>query len=91
MNIPGNNHLPIIGKSGEPVMLNAQIIITPQLQNKLKEWQEETGVSMITFGNMVLALGISALSKALDNENQRSELDEEIERIENEIGPSQDS
>jgi hypothetical protein len=90
MNIPGNNNVPIIGQK-EPVVLNAQIIITPALQNKLREWQEETGVSMITFGNVVLALGISALSKALENE--REELDAQIERIESEpeAGSSQDS
>jgi hypothetical protein len=78
MNIPGNN-VPIIGQK-EPVVLNAQIVITPQLQRKLAEWQAETGVSMITFGNVVLALGISQLSKAIDNDKQA--LNAEIERIE---------
>ena len=80
MNIPGNN-VPIIG-SKEPVMLNAQIVITPQLQRKLAEWQAETGVSMITFGNVVLTLGIAQLSKLIDNE--RENLNAEIERIETE-------
>lgn len=88
MNIPGNN-VPIIGKSNEPVVLNAQIIITPQLQNKLREWQEATGISMITFGNVVLTLGIAQLSKLITNE--REELDAQIERIETEDGSSQDS
>jgi hypothetical protein len=89
MNIPGNN-VPIIG-SKEPVMLNAQIVITPQLQRKLAEWQAETGVSMITFGNVVLTLGIAQLSKLLDNDKQA--LNEEVKRIEtkSEDWPPKDS
>lgn len=89
MNIPGNN-VPIIG-SKEPVMLNAQIVITPQLQRKLAKWQADTGISMITFGNVVLSLGIAQLSKAIDNE--REELNAQIERIETESEnwPAQDS
>ena len=92
MNIPGNNNVPIIGKK-EPVVLNAQIVITPQLQRKLNEWQAETGIHMVTFGNIVLTLGIGQLSRLLDNESTRQELNSEIERIENdpETGTPQDS
>lgn len=89
MNIPGNN-VPIIGKK-EPVVLNAQVVINPSLQRKLEQWEAETGIHMVTFGNIVITLGIAQLSKLLDND--RKALNEEVERIEtdSENWPSQNS
>ena len=80
MNIPGNN-VPLIGHSNEPVVLRSETVITAELKAKLQEWQEETGVHMHTLGNVIHALGVAALSRALNDNQQRNELDSEVERI----------
>ena len=87
MNIPGNNGVPLIGHSNEPIMLRSETVITPELKSKLQEWQEETGIHMFTLGNIMLTLGLAALSRILDDKEQRRELDGEIERIQEDRAP----
>jgi hypothetical protein len=81
MNIPRNNGVPLIGGKGEPVVLRSECIITPKLKAHLQAWEEETGVHMATMGNIIYTLGIAALSKILNDKEQRRELNKEVERI----------
>jgi hypothetical protein len=87
MNIPGNNNVPLVGHANEPVMLRSECVITPELKAHLQAWQAETGVHMHTLGNVIYTLGIAALSKILNDNEQRRELNEEVERLEEDRPP----
>jgi hypothetical protein len=87
MSIPGKNGVPLIGHANEPVMLRSECVITPELKAHLQAWQDETGVHMHTIGNVIYTLGIAALSKILNDKEQRRELNSEVQRIQ-ETGPS---
>ena len=89
MNIPGNN-VPLIGHSNEPVVLRSECVLTPELRSRLQQWQDETGIHMFTLGNVIYTLGVAALSKILNDNKQRSELDGEVTRIQQETGTPED-
>lgn len=86
MTTPGNNKVHLIGGENQPVVLRSECIITPELKRHLEAWQSETGVHMATIGNVIYMLGIAALSKILNDTEQRKELDSEVQRIQ-EDGP----
>ena len=79
--------MPIVGHSNEPVVLRSECVITPQLQARLQEWQADTGVHMHTLGNVIYTLGVAALSRILNDKEQRRELDSEVQRIQEDRSP----
>jgi hypothetical protein len=60
---------------GDPPGLIVHMVLTPQLQAKLEEWQARTGVSMYELGNTIMRLGMMRLSVHIDEENARIKAD----------------
>jgi hypothetical protein len=72
--------MPDVPEEGPPGLI-VHMVLTPQLQAKLEEWQARTGVSMYELGNTIMRLGMLRLSVHIDDENSRLSADKVKELI----------
>jgi hypothetical protein len=84
--LPANGKLimpdvPDASEEPMPPGLIVHMVLTPQLQAKLEEWQSRTGVPMYELGNTIMRLGMLRLSVHIDEENARIKADNVKELI----------
>lgn len=65
MNIP-NQSIPLVGQGPQMQMLNAAVVVTPALIDKLNAWSKQTGIPFQEIGQTIFRLGLIGLSMNID-------------------------
>lgn len=78
---PGNGQIPIIGGQMPQQMpvLQAGVLITPELKKKLEAWSDKTGIPIGEIGATIFRMGLIGLSMNIDSPMMSS--DQAIECI----------
>jgi hypothetical protein len=62
---PNNGNIPLIGQQ-QAAVLNAAVLITPELLLKLESWSKRTGIPFNELGQTIFRMGLIGLSLNID-------------------------